>query len=196
MRKVMYTMTVSLDGFVESADGNLDWTNPSEELHQYFNDRERMIDLHLYGRGLYELMAAAWPQMEEDPSAPEYMVEYARIWKQKPKVVFSTKLEQVGWNSRLVRGNVLEEVSRLKAEPGNYMSVGGPGLASSLMQLGLIDEYRININPTVLGKGKPLFANIDHQINLKLLSSNTLKSGVVLLVYARASMDARVLPRN
>ena len=185
MRKVMYTMTVSLDGFVESADGNLDWTNPSEELHRYFNDRERMIDLHLYGRGLYELMAAAWPQMEQDPSAPEYMVEYARIWKQKPKVVFSTKLEQVGWNSRLVRGNVLEEVSRLKAEPGNYMSVGGPGLASSLMQLGLIDEYWLYLRPIILGGGKRMFPPLQESVPLRLLETMRFGEEVVMMKYGK-----------
>ncbi|HEX8991352.1 MAG TPA: dihydrofolate reductase family protein [Anaerolineales bacterium] len=183
MRKVIYPMTVSLDGFVESADGKLDWGDPSEKLHRYFNDRERMIDLHLYGRRLYELMAAFWPSVEEDPAAPDYVVEYSRIWKQKPKIVFSTKLEQVGWNSRLVRGNVLEEVSRLKAEPGNYMSVGGPGLASSLMQLGLIDEYWLYVRPIILGAGKRMFPPLGERVPLRLLETRRFEEEVVLMRY-------------
>ncbi len=123
--------------------------------------------------------------MEEDPSAPEYAVEYARIWKQKPKVVFSTTLEQVGWNSRLVRGNVLEEVSRLKAEPGNYMSVGGPGLASSLMQLGLIDEYWLYLRPIILGGGKRMFPPLQESVPLRLLETMRFGEEVVMMKYGR-----------
>ena len=183
MRKIIYALTVSLDGFVESADGKLDWGAPSPELHQYFNDRESVIDLHLYGRRLYELMAASWPQVEDDPSAPGYAVEYSRIWKKKPKVVISTTLQQVGWNSRLVRGNVLEEVTRLKAEGSNYISVGGPGLASSLMQLGLVDEYWLYLRPIILGGGKRMFPPLEQPVPLRLLETRNLADEVVMMRY-------------
>jgi dihydrofolate reductase len=183
MRKLVYAMSVSLDGFIEAANGDLSWSFPDEELHRHFNDRESTIDSYLYGRRLYENMAAFWPTADENPSAPKVEIEYARIWKNKPKIVFSKTLEQVGWNSRLVRGNVAEEVNTLKELPGGDMSVGGAGLASSLMQLGLIDEYHLYLHPVVLGAGKPMFRHLHDKIDLRLVDTHTFGSGVVLLRY-------------
>jgi dihydrofolate reductase len=186
MGKVMYAMSVSLDGFIEAANGDLSWSYPDEELHEHFNDREAMIDTYLYGRRLYENMAAFWPTADENPSAPQYEVEYARIWKSKPKIVFSTTLDQVGWNSRLVSGNIVEQVNRLKEQPGKDMSVGGAELASSFMRLGLIDEYSLYIHPVVLGGGRPMFGPLPDKINLQLVETRTFGSGVVLLRYQQA----------
>ncbi len=190
MRKVMYTMTVSLDGFIESADGRIDWTVPSEELHQHFNDREAAIEAHLYGRRLYELMARDWPPVDENPSAPAQQAEYAKIWKNKPKVVFSKTLDRVAWNSRLVRGDIVDEVERLKRQPGRYMSVGGPGLASSFTRLGLIDEYWLYVCPLILGGGKPMFQAVPDKIELKLLETQTFAGGTTLLRYERLNRGA------
>ncbi len=89
MRKVIYAMSVSLDGFIEAMNGDLRWSFPDEELHKHFNDRESAIDIHLYGRRLYENMAAYWPTADENPLAPKHEIEYARIWRNKPKIVFS-----------------------------------------------------------------------------------------------------------
>jgi dihydrofolate reductase len=192
MRKVMYAMSVSLDGFIEAANGDLSWSFPDEELHKHFNDLESTIDIHLYGRGLYENMAAYWPTADENPSAPKNEIEYARIWRNMPKIVFSKTLDQVGWNSRLVKGNIAEEVTKLKEQPaakdqpGKYLSVGGAELASSFMRLGLIDEYRLYVHPIVLGGGKPMFRPLHDKINLQLVETRTFGSGVVLLRYQRA----------
>jgi dihydrofolate reductase len=183
MGKVLYAMSVSLDGYIEAPNGDLSWSNPDEELHQHFNDLERSIDTILYGRGLYETMAAYWPTADEDPSASQVEIEYAQIWKSKPKVVFSKTLEQVAWNSRLVRENIIEEVNRLKAQPGGFLSVGGAGLAASFMQLGLIDEYWLYIHPVILGSGKPMFGELRDRINLQMVETHTFGSGVVLLRY-------------
>jgi dihydrofolate reductase len=177
-------MSVSLDGYIESPNDHT-WSIPDEELHRHFNDLEAATDLFLYGRGQYEVMAAYWPTAEDNPAASEVEREYARIWQPKPKIVFSTTLEQVGWNSRLVRGNVAEEAGRLKAQPGLTMSVGGPGLASSFMQLGLIDEYRLYVHPVILGGGKPMFPQMREKIALRLVETHTFGSGVVLLRYQR-----------
>ncbi len=187
MRKVIYAMSVSLDGFIEALNGDLNWSFPDEELHQHFNDREAMIDIYLYGRRLYENMAAFWPTADENPSAPRHEIEYARIWKSKPKIVFSKTLDQVGWNSRLVRGNIADEVKKLKAQPGQNLSVGGAELASTFMQLGLIDEYELYIHPVILGGGKPMFRPLHDKIDLQLVESRTFRSGVVLLRYRRAN---------
>jgi dihydrofolate reductase len=188
MRKIIYAMSVSLDGFIETTEGNLNWSFPDEELHEHFNERERGFDIHLYGRRLYENMAAYWPTADENPSAPKYEIEYARIWKSIPNVVFSRTLERVGWNARLVRENIAEEVKRLKEEPGNTMNVGGAGIASSFMQLGLIDEYWLYLNPVVLGGGKPMFQHLREKINLELVESHTFSRGVVLLRYQNTSI--------
>jgi dihydrofolate reductase len=179
-------MLVSLDGFIEATNGDIGWSNPDEELHKHFNDREGMIGTHLYGRRLYENMAAYWPTADENPAAPKHEIEYAHIWRNKPKIVFSKTLEQVGWNSRLVRGNIAEEVNQLKELPGKDMSVGGAELASTFMQLGLIDEYWLYFHPVILGGGKPMFRQLRDKINVQLVETRTFGSGVVLLRYQRA----------
>jgi len=186
MRKVIYRMLVSLDGFIEAPNGDIGWSAPDPELHQHFNDLERTVDAFLYGRGLYENMAAYWPTADQDPSATEQVKEYAGIWRAKPKIVFSTTLQGVEWNSRLVRGNIAEEVNRLKAEPGHELTVGGAGLAARLMQLDLIDEYWLYIHPIVLGGGKPVFGPLQSKIDLQLVETSRFGHGVVLLRYEKA----------
>jgi len=186
MRKVIYAMSVSLESFIEAADGDLSWSNPDEELHKHFNDLEAMVGIHLYGRRMYEIMAASWPTAAEDPSAPEVVIEYARIWKDMKKIVFSKTLKQVAWNSQLVNQDIAEEVNKLKAGPGKYMSVGGAGLASTFLQLGLIDEYWLYVHPVILGSGKSMFHQLHDRINLQLVETRTFGSGVVLLRYQHA----------
>ena len=116
MGKLIYLMNVSLDGYVETPDRSLDWSTVDEELHTWFNDRERETEVSIYGRRLYEVMAAYWPTAESDPSATDYMLDFAGIWNAKPKVVFSSTLTSVQWNSRLVSGDVGEVLERLRAE--------------------------------------------------------------------------------
>jgi dihydrofolate reductase len=139
---------------------------------------------HFYGRRLYEAMRY-WETAEENPSAPEYELEFARIWKETPKVVFSRTLERVEGNATLARGNIAEEVARLKEQPGKDMAVGGAGLASSFIKLGLIDEYRLFVHPVVLGGGTPYFPPLDERINLQLVETRTFGSKVVYVRYRR-----------
>jgi dihydrofolate reductase len=185
MRDIIYGLNVSLDGYIEDANGTLEWSVPDEELHRYFNDLEKEIDVHLYGRGLYEIMAGYWPTAHTDPSAPDFVIEYAHIWQNIPMIVFSRTLEEVGENARLVRGNIAEEVKKLKAQPGKSMVVGGASLAASFMQLDLIDEYQLLIHPVILGGGKPMFGAADVKINLQLVETRRFESGIVLLRYRR-----------
>jgi dihydrofolate reductase len=185
MRKVIYGMSVSLDGYIEAKDGDISWTNPGEELHRHFNNLEGEIAVHLYGRRLYENMASFWPTADEVPGAEEYVKEYARLWRSMPKIVFSTTLQQVGWNTKLLRGNIGEEVSKLKKEPGGNMSVSGAGLAASLMQLGLIDEFRLYLDPVILGGGKPMFPVLHARLPLRLIETRRFDQGVVLLRFER-----------
>jgi dihydrofolate reductase len=178
-------LSVSLDGYIESRDRKLDWCIIDEAFHTAANEETRQVDVFLYGRRLYELMAAYWPTADEDPTAPPYVVEFAQIWREKPKVVFSRTLDSVKWNSRLAGENVAQEAAALKAQYDGDISVGGAELASTFAQLGLIDEYRLFIHPVVLGGGTPFFPALDGPISLRLVDSQTLPSGVVHLRYQR-----------
>jgi len=184
MGRLIYTFNVSLDGYVETPDRSLDWANVDDELHSWFNDRARELDASLYGRRLYELMAAYWPNAESDPDATGTMREFGRIWLATPKVVFSKTLDSVDWNSRLARGDVGEELERLKEEFHGDMEVGGPTLASEFIRRGLVDEYGLVIHPVVLGAGRPFFPGLDSRIGLRQIETHRFESGVVYIGYA------------
>ena len=182
--KIIYAMSISLDGFIEDANEDLSWSYPDEELHKHFNEQESLIDIHLYGRRLYETMAAYWPAVDANKNATKLEREYAKIWKSMPKVVFSKTLKKVDWNSRLVSENIAEEVNKLKEQSGKTMSVSGAGIAASFTKLGLIDEYWLYVNPVILGNGKSMFQQLQSKVDLKLIETRVFRSGVVLLRYA------------
>ena len=184
MRELIYSMGVSLDGFIAGPDGENDWSAPDEELHRFHNQQARETGADLYGRRLYEVMIPS-ETADEKPSAPEHELEFARIWKDTPKIVFSRTLEKVEGNARLVREGAAEEVARLKAEPGKDLAVGGAGLASTFMKLDLIDEYRLFVSPVILGGGTPYFPALEERINLELVETRRFGSRVVYLRYQR-----------
>lgn len=186
MRNVIYSMMMSLDEYIAGPNGELDWPIIDEELHTFANDWERRVDTHLYGRRMYELMADFWPTADADPSAPAYIVEFARLWRDMPKVVFSKTLDEVRWNATLNRGDVAEEVARLKRLPGKDISIGGAAIASSLMRHGLIDEYHLYVHPVVLGGGVRAFQGPETAATLRLVDTRTFRSGVVFLRYQRS----------
>jgi dihydrofolate reductase len=185
MRKIIYSMLVSLDGFIEGPNRELDWHVIDEEFHKFVNDQQSEFDTYLCGRRMYEVMRY-WETADTNPSSPEYELEFARIWKRTPKIVFSKTLEQVQGNARLVRDNIAAEITKLKAQPGKNMDLGGPNIASTVMKLGLIDEYRLFIQPVILGSGTPFFPPLDNTIRLRLVETRTFSSGVVYLRYQRA----------
>jgi dihydrofolate reductase len=184
MRKLIYSMSVSLDGYIAGPNGEIDWGAPDEELHRFHNEQTREIGVHLCGRRLYEVMLY-WETADQNPSAPEHELEFARIWKGIPKIVFSTTLEEVEGNASLASGGVAEEVARLKEEPGKDLAVGGAGLASTLIELDLVDEYRLFLSPVVLGGGTPYFPTIESRIELELVEQRTFGSRVVHVRYRR-----------
>lgn len=153
MGRLIYGFNVSVDGYIADAHGNIDWSEPSEELHQYWNDFERETACAFYGRRLYELMSAYWPTADEAPDATLLIIDFARIWRDMPKVVFSRTLESVDWNSRLERRDPVEVVKKLKAETDGRLEVAGATLAAPIVQAGLVDEYRIVVAPTITGGG-------------------------------------------
>lgn len=184
--KLIYAMNVSLDGYVETPDHSLDWANVDDELHTWFNDRARELEASLYGRRMYELMAAYWPTAESDPSATGPMLEFARIWRGTPKVVFSSTPDAVDGTSSLVSGDVGDELARLRTEFDGDLDLGGPTLASAFIRRGLVDEYRLLVHPVILGAGTPYFPKLEAPIGLRLKETRTFASGVVYQGFAAA----------
>lgn len=181
--KLIYSLNVSLDGFVETPDHGLDWATVDDEVHSWFNDQTRTLDASLYGRRMYELMADYWPRAENDPTATDAMLEFARIWKPMPKIVFSTSLKRVEHNSRLVNGDVGTVLDGLRDEFDGDLDVGGPNLASQFVRRGLVDEYQLVIHPVVLGVGTPFWPKLDGPLRLRLVETRTFASGVELRSY-------------
>ena len=185
MRKIILMMSLSLDGFIEGPDRELDWHLVDDELHSHFNEELSAMGALLHGRVTYELMARFWPTADTDPSSTGPMVEFARIWRDMPKFVFSRTLERADWNTTVVRDVVAEEITALAAQPGGDMVLGGADLAAAFTRLDLIDEYRLYVHPVVIGPGKPLFQPSDVKVDLRLAENRAFGNGVVLLRYQR-----------
>lgn len=181
MRKLFWQMNVTLDGFMEGPNRELDYTAglSDPDFDKYASEMLTSIDGILLGRVTYQLFAQYWPSATGTD---------ADRMNELPKIVFSRTLEKVDWNnSRLVKENVTKEVTRLKQQPGRNLALfGSANLAATLIRLGLIDEYRILMTPVVLGAGTPMFGDIESTLNLKLLQAKTWSSGIVALWYQPA----------
>ncbi|MCX4524606.1 MULTISPECIES: dihydrofolate reductase family protein [unclassified Streptomyces] len=188
MRKIILMSSVSLDGFVEGPERQIDWHSVDDELHQHFNDELAAMGGFIHGRVTYDLMAEYWPTADADPSAGGPEAEFAGIWRDMPKYVYSRTLRQadVGWNSTVVGDVVPSEVAALKAAPGGDLTLGGADLAASFLRHDLVDAYRIYVHPVRLGRGKPLFPAVDYApTTLRLEGTHAFGNGVVQLRYAR-----------
>lgn len=182
MRKVFLFNMVTLDGFFEGPNQDISWHNVDEEFNEFAINQLREVDTLLFGRVTYQGMASYWPTeaaKREDPIVAGFM-------NSLPKIVVSTSLDSLEWNnSKLIKENIQEEISKLKQEPGKEIAIfGSSDLAATLAEYGLIDEYRIIVNPVFLGDGTPLLKGIKDRLNLELLKARTFKSGNVLLYYA------------
>ena len=191
MRKIIFMMSVSVDGFIEGPDRELDWHMVDDELHRHFNEQLSAMGAFLDGRVTYELMAGFWPTADTDPSSTGPMVEFARIWRDMPKIVFSRTLERADWNTTIVRDVVVDEIVDLKAQPGGDLVLGGADLAAAFMRDDLIDEYRLYVHPILIGQGKALFQPSGARINLQLAEIRAFGNGVVLLRYQRPDAQGR-----
>ena len=185
MRKLIYSMGVSVDGYIAGPDSEIDWSAPDEELLRFHNQQTRETGVHLLGRRLYQTMLP-WETTDESQWSSEYELEFARIWQGLPKVVFSRTLDEVEGGARLVKENAVEEVVALKEQEGEDLSVGRAGPAAAFIERGLVDEYRPFISPVVLGGGTPYFSNLEQRIQLDLVESRTFGNRVVYLRYQRS----------
>jgi dihydrofolate reductase len=185
MKKIVLWMSISVDGYFEGPDRDLSWHRVDDELHQDFNDRLAAMSAFLDGRITYELMADFWPTADQDPSSSAPMAEFAGIWRDMPKIVYSRTLERADWNATVVREVVADDVHRLKAGPGGDLALGGADLAATFRRLDLIDEYRLYVHPVILGAGRPLFPASGQPTELRLVDTQRFGNGVVALHYAR-----------
>ena len=190
MRKIILSLSVSLDGFMEGPNHEIDWHRVDEQVHSHFNEQLGAMSAFLSGRVTHELMAEFWPTADQDPASTPAMVEYAGIWRETPKYVFSRTLQQADWNTTILRDVVVDDILALKAQPGGDMALGGADLAATFRQHDLIDEYRLYVNPVLLGRGKRLFQDLDSKVDLRLVGTRTFGNGVVLLQYERAAASA------
>lgn len=186
MRKLVLFMHLSVDGFAADPNHGLDFLTYDEELQQYADELVKTVGSPVYGRTTYQLMESYWPTVLKKPNAARHALEHAQWVENVPKIVFSKTLTEVTWNNtQLIKGNIPEEVKKLKQQPGKDLVIfGSPGLATTFMNLGLIDEYKLTVHPIILGNGISVFTNNTTKSTLKLLDSKTLKSGVVTLHYA------------
>ncbi|MEU5158507.1 dihydrofolate reductase family protein [Streptomyces sp. NPDC020875] len=185
MRKLIYGMNVSLDGYIAAPGDDIGWSTPSDELFRFWSDQLRATELTLYGRKLWRTMSSHWPTADQRPDAGPAEVEFARRWREMAKVVFSSTIDEdeVDWNTRLVTGDAVAAITRLKASNGGPMDIGGATLAGAAMRAGLIDEYVIAAHPVLVGGGTPFFADLADQVDLHLVETRTFPGGVLLTRY-------------
>jgi len=185
MSKLTLWMQMSLDGYAEGPDHAFDWPVVGPKLQRTFIDELRHADAFVYGRRIYEMMAAVWSVVDADPGAAAEASEFARVWMPMPKFVFSQTLTEADWGTTVVRDDVASAIGDLVARSRRgVIAFGGPTFAATLMRLGLIDEYQLFIHPVVLGGGTPLFAGASERRRLHLIASRTYDDAVVAVRYA------------
>jgi dihydrofolate reductase len=178
-------MHVSLDGFVGGPNGEMDWIQHDDEIFAYVSEYFKGVGTCLYGKTTYNMMKSYWPTVPSNPDSTKLELAHAEWVEKVEKIAFSTSLDRVDWsNTRLIKQTTPEEITKLKQKKGKDMMIfGSPRLTHSFMELGLIDEFLININPVILGNGIPLFKKLKHQSKLQLISSRKFGCGVVGLHY-------------
>lgn len=188
MNRVTYSLTVSLDGYIKGPDGSFDWGVPGPETFALATDEVRGLGVHLMGRHLYETMVY-WETAADQQDLDDAELEFARIWNALPKVVFSSTLgpDDLIASARLATGDLRSEIERARSEldDGADIGIGGAALAHSAMEEGLIDEYRIRVNPLLVGGGTPYFARDDRREDLELVESRVLDGQCAYLRYRR-----------
>ena len=179
MRKLIAAMNMTLDGFCDHTSMIAD-----DEIHQHYNDLLSNAGALIYGRITYQLMESYWPSVVKNPTGNKPMDDFAVLIDNLPKIVFSHTLKTVEWkNSRLAERSIEEEVTELKRHPGKDILVGSPSLIVATTNLNLVDEYQLSVQPTIVGKGLPLFKNITERVNLKLIKTKTFSCGALTFYY-------------
>ena len=186
MRKIIALIHMSLDGYVAGPNGEMDWIVYNDDVEKYAHDLHDVTDAAIYGRVTFQMMEAYWTTVLDDPQSTEPARNHARWTNAATKYVISTTLKETSWqNTVFIEDNIAAEINAIKNQPGkDIWFLGSPSTAQTFLKLGLIDEYRVNVNPVVLGNGKPFFPNLDQAFILDLIESQTFEGGVVGLRYA------------
>jgi dihydrofolate reductase len=182
MGRVVVNLSVSADGFFEGPDGDISWHHVDEEVHGHFNEVLGKMSYFAEGRVVYQMMEAYWPTADERPESSEPEREFARIWRETPKLVYSRTLDAVGPNATLFRDVVPDEVREIAAQAPGDLSLGGAEIVAAFQRHGLVDEYWLYIHPVAIGEGRRLFPRGMH-VDLDLLETHAFGNGVVRLRY-------------
>lgn len=180
-RKIIVFESVSLDNFIADSEGAIDWAMRDQEISDFTTNGDSVIDTFLFGRKTYDMMASYWPTSQAKAAQPKY----AKVLNSAPKIVFSKTLDKADWaNTKVMKDIKKEDIEKMKQQEGQDMMIFGSGsIVNQLAALGLIDEYQLLVNPVILGKGKPLFADLKNRINLKLVKTKQFSNGVTFLQY-------------
>jgi dihydrofolate reductase len=187
MRKVIVLMHESLDGMVAGPNGEMDWIQFDEEMTGYVSKATQDADAAIYGRVTYQMMESYWPTAAENPNATRHDIDHANWVNQAQKIVFSRTMERSDWKGTVIMKDIVrDEIESLKKQQGkNLLLIGSASIVHAFIELDLIDEYWINVNPVLLGKGKPMFRNIKNRQNLNLTEAKNFNGGVMGLKYER-----------
>jgi len=186
MRKIIYWVHTSVDGFVDGPNGEFDWPVMGPELSAYSESLDQRVDTLLFGRPVWQMMVGFWPNAEAISDDP-HVAAFAPFWRATPKIVFSRTYQGDDWTERVIHDNLRAEVTALKAQPGaDLLLTGGANLAAALTELGLIDEYHIAVHPVVLGGGRKLFTDPKRRLNLRVAGSRLVDDQVVVTSYQLA----------
>jgi len=183
MGKLVYTMLISLDGYFQDSDGSFDWAEPKQDLHEYFNKMEASSELVLYGRKMYEVMTF-WETVDDQEEYPEYIKDYAKIWKSKQKIVFSRTLDRVTTAETILKSDFSQsELLGIKASTNGIISIGGAEIASTAINMNLVDEIYAFVFPVLIGDGRK-WIDVDAVKNLRLIETKQFEDGVLMIHYA------------
>lgn len=187
MRKIVFLNHVSLDGFIAGPNGEMDWIRVPQELFDWGATLTEQADMALYGRVTYWMMQNYWPTAGNKPNASKHDKEHSAWYNKVTKVVISRNMKDQGFEKTIIiRDNIAKNVEKLKQQPGKNIQIyGSPSVIQELMNADLIDEFYLTVNPVILGKGKPLFNNIQKKMNFRLVETKTFSQGVVMLHYAK-----------
>ena len=179
MRKLIAAINMSIDGYCDHTEMTAD-----DEIHEHYNDLLRNAGILIYGRITYQLMESYWPTVVKEPTGNKPMDDFAVLIDNIQKIVYSRTLKNVNWKNTILKKEVIkEEILELKKQGGKDIFVGSPSLIVALTNLGLVDEYQLAVQPTILGRGLPLFKNIKDRVNLKLLKTKTFGCGAIMHYY-------------
>ena len=187
MKKLIFFMHTSLDGFVAGVNGEMDWIKVDDAMFDFVGTMTDQADTALYGRVTYQMMESYWPNAGEKPNASKHDIEHSIWYNNVSKIVLSRTIKDLGKsNTKVISENISDHINKIKQQEGkNILIFGSPSASNSLLNKGLVDEFWIFVNPILLGQGIPLFKDISERVKLSLIETKTFEIGVIALHYAK-----------